>query len=167
MIINIEFLKNSKVLVGGVEKEIKEVTYKDETGSDITATIWRFDKDNAEFPGWAYIAPGSTIEANPWTKPGSDKITLYAPKPSVSGGARGSGIQALKYKSIATAQERKEKSIHAAQDRAALMWAKYGACQLVANHPSYKFNTQDQIIDLIEDLATKIYNMEPNTPFNG
>lgn len=137
-------------------KEYKRITGKDEQGNVIEASTW------SDAPFYAQIAPGATIEA---------EIKVSADgkyKNLIGANARsGGGGSAFKSAQIEKAQERKEKSIQIAQDRAALMWAKTSACTLIANHPSYKFLDQGQIEDMIEELATKIYNMEPVTPFNS
>lgn len=113
----VDFLENKKVLVGGVEKEVKEGTFTDESGNTIKATIWRFDKDKVEFPNYAQIAPGSTLDANPWSKEGSTKITLYAPKIASTGGFKGgAGMSALKTAQIEKTMEKKEQSISKFQD---------------------------------------------------
>src|SRR3990167_4227637 len=41
-------------------------------------------------------------------------------------------------KAVEKLQDRKAENISNAQDRNEVMWAKYGACLLVANHPVYK-----------------------------
>jgi hypothetical protein len=164
MQIKIDFLQNKKVTVGGVEKEIKEVSYTDESGNTVNATIWRFDKDNVEFPNWESIAPGSTIEANAWKNPEKGTITLYPPKPmrtkpSSMGKPKVDVEGRLKVQEVIT------KNVEAASDRNMWMWAKYGATELVTNHPSFKFLTDEEIERKIEDLATSIYLMEPSRPF--
>lgn len=167
MIYTVDFLENKKVMVSGVEKEIKEGTFTDESGNKVTATIWRFDKNNAEFPNWSEIAPGSTLTANPWSKEGSDKITLYAPKTAATGGTRtgGAGMMAQKEKAIANAQDRKERSIHAAQDRTQWIWSRRSAAELVIHHPTFKFLSESELLDKIQELATEIDLMNPTKPF--
>lgn len=67
---------------------------------------------------------------------------------------------------IAEAQTKKAQSIAEAQDRSALMWAKYGACEIVAHHPAFKELDGNEVVDMIEKLFTRIYNGEPLEPFN-
>lgn len=65
--------------------------------------------------------------------------------------------------SVEKAQEVKAKNIEAAQDRSAWMWAKTNASTLLAGvikHGDYGSNTD--IAEDVLDLATKIYNGEPN-----
>lgn len=165
----VEFLENKKVMVGGVEKEIKEGSFTDESGNKINATIWRFDKDTVEFPNYAQIAPGSTLDANPWSKPGSDKITLYAPKISATGGNRGAGMSAMKTAQIEKAMDKKAGQIHEAQERSAWMWAKNNAAMLIGNQNYFKSAdyTNAEISREIIALATLIYNGEPTEPFTS
>lgn len=79
--------------------------------------------------------------------------------------ARSNFASGQKERVIEAAQQRKEKSIHLAQDRSAWMWARTSAANIVANHTAYKFYSEEKILDLVEDIATKIYNMEPTEPF--
>lgn len=81
--------------------------------------------------------------------------------------ARSNFATQQKEKGIAEAQERKARQIYEAQDRSAWMWARTSAANLIANHPAYKFFSEDKIVELVEELATKIYNMEPTEPFNS
>lgn len=69
---------------------------------------------------------------------------------------------------IAEAQTEKAKNIAAAQDRSAWMWAKNNASLLIANHPQYKEKSlyTNEITQMVNELATKIYNCEPTEPFN-
>lgn len=59
---------------------------------------------------------------------------------------------------IIEAQGRKEESIGKAQDRSAMMWAKYGACELVANHPAFKDLNEVEVVTKISRLANQIYH---------
>lgn len=63
-------------------------------------------------------------------------------------------------------QANKARSITEAQDRNMWMWAKYGACELVAGNDLYKNRPYQEQLELINDMATHIYNQEPSTPFN-
>ena len=121
------------------------------------------------FPGFADLAPGVAVEGELTEKEynGAKSYTLNAPK--VEGATRGGGTGMLKAKeaSIEKAQNRKEKSIEVAQDRSAWMWAKNNATSLVASHRAYANLSAQEIEDTIEELATKINNFEPLTPFNG
>lgn len=133
-----------------------KLTLKKEDGSNIDATIFN------SFPNYANIQNGGEIEgelkSNEYN--GKTTYTLEAQKSSPR-----SNFGALKATQIAEAQERKERSIEKAQDRTALTWAKYGACEIVAHHPAYKFLDKEMIPDIIEDLSTKIYNGELIAPF--
>ena len=89
-------------------KELYEGEFVNDLGNKFEATIWKLDKDGKEFPNWAEIRPGGEIEANPWTKPGTNKVTLYPPTPEKrSGGTTG----AYRGKQIEEAQTRKTESI--------------------------------------------------------
>lgn len=165
MKIQIDFLENKTISVGGRDIELKNVSYTNEQGGKVEATIWRFDKDNVEFPGWAEIAPGSTIEANPWSKPGSDKTTLYPVKTASN---KGAGMAAMKTAQINQAMDKKAQQIHAAQDRSAWMWAKTNASTLISNTQFVKnYENLNQVANDVVELATKIYNGEPTEPFTS
>lgn len=64
---------------------------------------------------------------------------------------------------IAEAQGRKEESIGKAQDRSAMMWAKYGATELVAHHPAFKDLNEVEVMTKVSRLANQIYHdaLEP------
>lgn len=64
---------------------------------------------------------------------------------------------------IAKAQENKATQIAAAQDRSAWMWAKNNATLLIANNDDLK--NRENLIGLVGELATDIYNLEPHKPF--
>lgn len=72
-------------------------------------------------------------------------------------------VMEKKSASIAVAQENKARSIAEAQDRSAWMWAKTNASTLLGD--SMRSANTDTIADRVIDLATKIYNGEPTTPF--
>lgn len=69
---------------------------------------------------------------------------------------------------ISEAQDVKAQNIRAAQDRSAWMWAKTNASTLIANSVGMMedLDSLDRISQAVEELATKIYNSEPTTPFN-
>jgi hypothetical protein len=165
MKITLDFVENKKITVAGVEKELKEVTYRDETDTTINATIWRFDKDNKEFPGWAEIAPGSEIDANPWSNPTTGKIALYAPRAASTGGAKSGGYKSAQ---ISEAMDKKNQNIQAAQDRSAWMWAKTNASSLIAGSKFVNdYESRQEMADAVLELATLIYNGEPTEPFTS
>lgn len=110
----IKWVELKKVTVGGVEKEIYEGTFTNNLGSDIQATIWKFDKENIEFPGWSEIRPGGEVTGNPWTKPGTTKVTIYPPSENKP---RGGAPSAYKGKQIEEAQVRKNEMIGKTMDR--------------------------------------------------
>lgn len=72
---------------------------------------------------------------------------------------------AFQKKNIEEAQERKAQHIAEAQDRSAWMWAKNNAAELVANNDQYKNKPYGEQLDIINELATSIYNQEPLRPF--
>ena len=125
-------------------------------------SINRKNQKGEVFPGFDDIAPGSTIEGEPWTS-STGKHYIFAPKPQTNKKPNMDRIIEKKQQGIAESQARKEQSIAQAQDRTAWMWAKNNAAMLVAHHDVYKNN--NDIIGTIESLATEIYNMEPQRPF--
>jgi hypothetical protein len=70
----------------------------------------------------------------------------------------------FKSQQIEKVMDKKADQIAQAQDRSAWMWAKNSACLLVAHHPAYR--DEESPFAMVEELATKIYNSEPLTPFN-
>ena len=145
----------SEVKTTSTGKDYKKVVATDEQGNKVEASAW------SDAPFYAEIAPGATIEAEVKKSPDGKYTNL------VGALQKRTAPSTYKTAQIEQAQARKEKSIAMAQDRSAWMWAKTSACTLVANHPSYKYLGTNEIEDVIEDLATKIYNFEPLTPFNG
>lgn len=85
-------------------------------------------------------------------------------KPKASGGFA-KHLTEEKKQAIAEAQQNKAKQIEQAQDRSAWMWSKTNASTLIANSNKYKDLDIDELADLVQSLATKIYNSEPITPF--
>lgn len=85
-------------------------------------------------------------------------LRFQAAKKAGAGGGFGA-------KRIEEMQEKKAKSIEAAQDRSAWMWAKNNAADLVAKHPAFKDLYMTDVLPTVEKLATKIYNLEPIEPF--
>jgi hypothetical protein len=67
---------------------------------------------------------------------------------------------------ISEAQQRKEQSIAAAQDRTAWMWAKNNASELLAGTFTSEVSNS-YITECVIELATKIYNGEPTEPFSS
>lgn len=61
-------------------------------------------------------------------------------------------------------QDRKAEQIEKAQDRTAAIWAKYGACELVAHHPAYKHLNEVEVVTTISRIASQIIN-DDLTPF--
>ncbi len=66
---------------------------------------------------------------------------------------------------ITSFQNRKADSIKAAQDRSSWMWAKNNASELLAKRGWTKGVDLDVMANEVIELATKIYNGEPTTPF--
>lgn len=73
------------------------------------------------------------------------------------------GGQVAKTQAIEKLQEKKAEQIGKAQDRSQAMWAKHGACELVAHHPAYKGLDASDIPSTISKLASQILNdmLEP------
>lgn len=62
--------------------------------------------------------------------------------------------------------DKKATNIKEAQDRSAWMWAKNNASTLLASRGIGSTTPASEIANMVIDLATKIYNGEPNEPFN-
>lgn len=153
----------SEKKVTSTGKEKIDATLKDEAGvTTDKVTIW------SDFPNFAGLMTGGSVEGD--LVPAKDPKwgpTLYPPKPVAtnvgyprrSGGANTVAIQ--------EAQETKARNIEQAQDRSAWMWAKNNASQLISstNYIGRNLDSQ-QMVDLVLEIATKIYNGEPLEPFN-
>lgn len=147
----------------------KRVTIEDEIGTRAEGvSVFNF------FPDYENVVEGGTVE-------GMVDRSEYNGKPSYklveSRNAASPTTPSTSYrkpaanspKAIAEAQERKAEQIEKAQDRTAehvseaqgrneSMWAKYGACELVANHPAFQNLTSTEIDQKIHELASFIVN---------
>lgn len=122
----------------------------------------------SSFPGFTELAPGHSVEGILKEKDYNGKKSYSLDKEIVvrPPGARPNMDRIMDKKAnlISEAQQRKEQSIAAAQDRTAWMWAKNNATELLTG--TFPQGTpQDTIADVVIELATKIYNGEPTTPF--
>lgn len=143
--------------------KLHEANVKDSDGKITKVTIWKTDMKTGEvFPNFDQLNKGSIVEGNLWNKPGTENWTLY---PQKAGGAKksfnGAGSAKLmdkKNESIEKFQEKKSKHIDLAQDRNDLMWARYGATDLIAHHPAYKDLTGEEIVGMINALVSDILN---------
>ena len=137
-------------------KEYKAVTFKDESGAEVKASVW------SDAPFYASIAPGSEVDVEVRKSTDGKYTNLVGASQPRTGGA---GMMAMKTAQIDKAMDKKARSIHEAQDRSAWMWSKNNASMLVANNDSTKNLPLSEQIDLIVDMATNIYNSEPSKPF--
>ncbi len=93
---------------------VLECTATDPNGNAIEFSIWKKDKNGAEFPNFANLQVGTVVEGNMWQNPKDGKYVLYAPKaPSERKFSPSGGMKMMqeKAKNIAEAQERKSESI--------------------------------------------------------
>lgn len=81
--------------------------------------------------------------------------------------AGGAYMANQKAQEIEKAMDKKAGQIAQAQDRSAWMWAKNNAAMLLANHPLFKDLRPQEIAPRTIELATKIYNGEPDEPFTS
>lgn len=127
--------------------KLTKMTLKDEGGA-MHEGITTFDE----------VAPGQSIEGN-IVLDGNYKNFKKdnARKPNME------RVMEKKASQIAEAQSNKATQIAQAQDRSAWMWAKTNASTLLGTSLTDKNN--DVILDTVIDLATKIYNSEPQEPF--
>ncbi len=134
--------------------QYKRVTTEDSIGT-VAQDVSVFDS----FPDYANVIEGNTVEGmverGEYNGKPSYKL-VGERKPSTGGGYRKAGED--RSKAIAEAQAHKAESIEKAQDRSAGMWAKYGACELVANHPAFKELTPNEVEQKLHELATFIVN---------
>lgn len=152
----IEWFENVTTATG---KNYAKVTLKDEQGNDENVSIW------SDFPGFNELRLGGEVEGYIKVNGQYKNLAPSSPSPRKPNMDR---VMEKKANLIGEAQDRKERSIHAAQDRSAWMWAKTNASTLIANHIDFKFIPADQIAEQVIQLATKIYNGEPTEPnLNG
>lgn len=68
-------------------------------------------------------------------------------------------VMEQKATNIDKAIDKKSSNISMAQDRNERMWAKFGACEIVANHPAYKNYKVNEIEPVVDHLANFILSM--------
>lgn len=100
---------------------------------------------------------GTTVEGKLWTSPKNGKVYLFEEKMKSAPTGMKPDFMKKNNEHIIEAQQRKEKSIAAAQDRTAWLWAKNNAVELLKGG--------DWSIEKVNELATEIYNLEPTKPF--
>lgn len=117
-------------------------------------TIW------GDFPNFDNLAVGDIIMGNVMSKNALGKDNrMYTNKtlyPAKNTGNRSfapkndiSVAMEKKADMIDEAQEKKAKNIEEAQGRNERMWAKYGACEIIAHHPAYKdLNIEDVQVEI-------------------
>jgi hypothetical protein len=135
-------------------KAYKALTIKDEAGKPTNVNIF------SDWPDFANVGPGSHIEGELEQNGKYWNLRSNAIKEKRPNMDR---VMEKKSASIAEAQQRKEQSISQAQDRSAWMWAKNNAVILIANNKDLK--DREDLIPLVGEMATEIYNLEPNKPF--
>lgn len=147
--------------------EWKMISITNEAGISYTdVSLNKRDKKGTEFPNFDNLKAGDTIHGEYWETSDKSKRYLYPPRPqSTNGGPirRQPGASAM---AIKEAQETKAKNIAQAQDRAAWMWAKNNASQLLSAKTELDGISMNDIAGEVIKLATKIYNGEPTEPFN-
>jgi hypothetical protein len=124
----------------------------------------------SSFPGFNELAPGHSVEGILKEKDYQGKKSYSLDKEIVvrPPGARPNMDRIMDKKAnlISEAQQRKEQSIAAAQDRTAWMWAKNNASELLAGTFTSEVSNS-YITECVIELATKIYNGEPTEPFSS
>jgi len=130
------------------DKSFVEATLTDINGDEFVVSAWRGEFDGETFDG--------ELEK-------SEKGYWRIKKPTTSKKPNFDRIIEKKQAGIAEAQSEKAKNIALAQDRSAWMWAKTNASTLLGTGAG---TNNDEIAERVLDLATKIYNGEPNSPFN-
>lgn len=148
--------------IDSINKDVANCKIADEQGNEYPkqVSIW------SDFPNFATLDVGTEVEGEVKENT-KGYASLYAPK--VEGTKGGAGIarsMELKNTNIALAQQRKDASIHSAQERSAWMWAKTNAATLIESSP-VPFESDENLLKRLHELSTQIYNMEPLTPFNG
>jgi hypothetical protein len=135
------------------------------------------DGDNFKFvpywsslPGYDALAVGSKFEATIESKQNGQytnySINLANMPQKSAGGGMPAKMMERKEATINKVLDRKEGSISAAQTRNELMWAKYGACEIIAHHVAYKSLKGDEIVGVIEALTADILNISGKHEFD-
>lgn len=137
-------------------KELIDCNVTDLSGVSSQVSIWKDQRDGNLFPNFDILANGSVVEGELYTNPGTGKSTIYPPrkKPAPRTATRDSGIK--------EAQERKAEGIDRSIGRNEIMWAKYGACEILAKHPSYAGLKREELIKAFQTLVDDIYSYKPN-----
>jgi hypothetical protein len=158
-------MKYKVELVEVKNKDWYQVSLSKEGVTIDNVSVNRADNKGRLFPNFDGIMTGCEVEGELWeSKMG--KHYLYPPKPtSVANQGNGGayrGNPTFKSDQIKKTafeiQQNVSENVAKAQDRSAWMYAKNGAVELLKG--------RDWTVEDINDLATKIYNLEPITPFN-
>lgn len=144
-------------------KAYKRMTIQSPEGEETEkVSMW------SDFPEFSSFVEGSEVDGDISVK--GDFKNLYPIKKQGAGGGMSKNMDRIVEKKaglIAEFQDKKAHNIEEAQKRTAWMWAKYSACDLIAQKYFGSLLDEDEkTLQKINDIATKIYNMEPLTPFN-
>lgn len=145
-----EITKNGNT--NGREWQMTKMTLVDEAGKE-TDEVTTFDT----------VINGGTIEGEIVQK--GQYLNFVTAKPESGRKPNMDRVMEKKATMIGEAQTAKAQHIAEAQDRSAWMWAKNNASTLLASRGISPITPIDGIADMVTDLATKIYNAEPTTPF--
>lgn len=138
----------------------------DETGNKLSeVSINRTSKKGEIFPNFDEIRPGAEIKGELWTST-ANKNYLFPPRKKLEppNFIKNRAMPKVDVEGHLAVQQQITKNVKAAQDRTAWMWAKNNASEILS--VLYKNTNQIEFdFSQLEELATKIYNMEPTEPF--
>lgn len=150
-----------KMAVSDKAGEYKRVDIQDESGAVYAGVAyWN------TMPEYADIVVGSMIEGSIVTKGKYTNLSLANAPVAGKTGPRmspgmGKELMAEKASNISHAQDRKAQSIEQAQTRNEIMWAKYGACELIAHHPAYKNLDRAKVEAAVSQTFAYIMSLQP------
>ncbi len=148
-----EIVSLERKRIDSIQKDVINCDMKDEQGNlyDKKVSIWE------GFPGFTEIIEGSTVEGDIIV---NDKgyASLKAPKAATGARPNMDRLMDKKKENIIEVQGKRGEQISKAQDRNEVMWSKYGACELVAHHPSFASLSQEDVIKTVSRIASEILN---------
>lgn len=135
----------------------KKASIKDEGGAVISVSAW------PDFSKYSEVVTGGKVEGIIRQKGTYNNLVDQLQTPGFVKDHRMNQTMEKKAENINQAQDKKADGISKAQDRSELMWARRGACEIVANHPAFKEKGINEISGIISLLTDKILGKSTRT----
>jgi hypothetical protein len=107
---------------------------------------------------WTGLVTAETAEVEGEIVKNQKGYWTYKGSNTKKGGANMDRLMDKKATYINEVIGKKETSISHAQTRNEIMWAKYGACEIIAHHEAYKSLQAKDMVQAISKLANSIYH---------